>query len=227
MREWVDSSVAASIAGRSSADDEVSGDVRRRSKADGVPAVAAPTARFLHLLAGAMSARRILEIGTGYGYSGIHLARAMTDDGILFTFELNPERAAVARQHFVQAGLANRVNVMVGDASRLLHKVAGPFDIVFQDGDKLAYQPMLERIIELLRSGGVLVTDNVLWGGDVVPGFQGQAPRHDPETTVAIEGYNRRLTAHPKLVTTVVPVGDGLALSMKRANAVRHEQALP
>jgi caffeoyl-CoA O-methyltransferase len=85
---------------------------------------------------------------------------------------------------------------------------------------------MLERIIALLRPGGVLATDNVLWGGDVVPGFQKQASRHEPETIAAIERYNRRLATDPTLVTTVVPVGDGVALSIKRAGAAQYEQAL-
>lgn len=226
MRELVDSAVGAYIESLSFAEDEVLAEVRRRSEADSVPALDGLTARFLHLLVSAMSARRILEIGTGYGYSGIHLARAMDPDGLLFTFELNPERAAIARQHFAQAGLADRVNVMVGDASRLLHKVAGPFDLIFQDGDKLRYEPMLDRIVALLRPGGVLVADNVLWSGDVVPGFQTQAPQHDPATIDAIAGYNRRLAADPRLLTTMLPIGDGVALSVKRNSAPR-EQALP
>jgi len=226
MRELVDGAVRAYVETLVFAEDDVLADVRRRSEADSVPALDGLTARLLRLLASAMSARRILEIGTGYGCSGIHLARAMADDGLLFTFELNPERAAVARQHFSQAGLADRVNVMVGDASRLLHKVAGPFDLILQDGDKLGYEPMLERIIALLRPGGVLVTDNVLCGGSVVPGFPQLAPRHDPATIDAIAGYNRRLATDTRLLTTILPIGDGVAISLKRDRAPG-EQALP
>ena len=224
MPELVDGAVRAYVESLSFAEDDVLAEVRRRSQADGVPALDALTARFLHQLAMAMRSQRILEIGTGYGCSGIHLARALADDGVLFTFELSPERAAVARQHFGQAGLARRANVMVGDASRLVHKVAGPFDIIFQDGDKLAYEPMLDRLVALLRPGGVLVTDNVLWSGDVVAGFPRRKPQHDPATIEAIAGYNRRLAAEPALVTTLLPIGDGVALSVKRSRTA-DEQA--
>ena len=91
--------------------------------------------------------------------------------GMLLTMEMNPERARVARANFARAGVADRVSVIVGDAQRMLAKVAGPFDLIFQDGDKPLYEPMLDRLVDLLRPGGLLVTDNVLWDGEVVPGF--------------------------------------------------------
>jgi len=215
MRELVDGAVRAYVEGLSAAGDEILEQVYARSKVDGVPALEPLTARFLHLLAGAMSARKILEIGTGYGCSGIQLARAMPDGGQLFTFEQNPARAAIARDHFAQAGVGDRVNVMVGDGSRMLYKVAGPFDLIFQDGDKLRYQPMLDRLVELLRPRGVLITDNVLWSGDPVPGFRA-APQHDQATVDAIAGYNRRLASDARLDTTFLSIGDGVALSVKK-----------
>jgi caffeoyl-CoA O-methyltransferase len=106
--------------------------------------------------------------------------------------------------------------VRPGDAARFLHKVAGPFDLIFQDGDKEQYAAMLDRLVELLRPGGVLVTDNVLWGGEVIEGFVAE-PRHDAESTAAIQAYTRHLVADARLYTTVLAVGDGLALSVKRA----------
>ena len=215
MRELVDGAVRAYMEGLSVAADEILGQVYARSEADGVPALDPLTARFLHLIAAAMSARKILEIGTGYGCSGIQLARAMPEGGLLFTLEQNPARAAVAREHFSRAGVGDRVNVMVGDGSRLLYKVAGPFDVIFQDGDKLRYEPMLDRIVDLLRPRGVLVTDNVLWSGDPVPGFRA-APRHEQATVDAIAGYNRRLASDTRLDTTFLSIGDGVALSVKK-----------
>src|SRR5205814_1248417 len=114
-------------------------------------------------------------------------------------------------------GVGDRANVMVGDGARLLAKVSGPFDLIFQDGDKRLYSPMLDRLVDLLRPGGLLVTDNVLWSGEVVPGFV-EAPRHDPEDTHAIADYNQRLSADPRLMTTIVPLRDGVAISVKRAS---------
>ena len=80
-----------------------------------------------------------------------------------------------ARDNFGRAGLSSRVNVIVGDAQRMLAKVSGPFDVIFQDSSKQLYGPMLDRLVELLRPGGLLITDNVLWDGEVVPGFVSRA----------------------------------------------------
>ena len=104
--------------------------------------------------------------------------------------------------------------MIVGDASRFLHKVAGPFDLIFQDGDKQLYEPMLDPLIDHLRPGGVLVTDNVLWDGEVVEGLV-KSPRHDVASTEAIRAYNRRLAAEKRLLTTFLPLGDGVAVSVR------------
>jgi caffeoyl-CoA O-methyltransferase len=137
---------------------------------------------------------------------------------MLLTLEMDDARASEARENFARAGLADRVNVIVGDAQRMIMKVAGPFDLIFQDGDKQLYGPLLERLVTLLRPGGLLVTDNVLWDGRVVPGF---APPDEPGTPVsndtrAIADYNVRVAAHPQLMTSIVPLRDGVSISVKR-----------
>jgi predicted O-methyltransferase YrrM len=134
---------------------------------------------------------------------------------MLLTIEMNPERAREARENFARAGVSDRVNVMVGDAERLVAKVAGPFDLIFQDGDKRLYGPMLDRLVTLLRPGGLLVTDNVLWDGEVIPGFV-DPPRRNADHTRAISEYNARLNAHPQLITAIVPLRDGVAISVKK-----------
>jgi len=135
--------------------------------------------------------------------------------GMLLTIEQRPERAAEAKANFARAGLADRVGVIVGDAQLKLAKVAGPFDLIFQDGDKPQYLSTLDRLVALLRPGGLLVTDNVLWDGEVVPGYAA-APRHNVEDTQAIAEYNRRLAAHPQLTNCIVPLRDGVSISVKR-----------
>jgi caffeoyl-CoA O-methyltransferase len=103
---------------------------------------------------------------------------------------------------------------MIGDASRCLHKVAGPFDLIFQDGDKPGYLTMLDRLEALLRPGGVLACDNVLWSGAVVPGMTpAEAKRQDD--TDALAAYNQRLSGDPRFHTVWIPVGDGLSISTK------------
>ncbi len=103
---------------------------------------------------------------------------------------------------------------MVGDAARMVHKVAGPFDLIFNDGDKRQYEPLLDRLVTLLRPGGVLLTDNVLWDGEVVPGLV-TPPRRPAEETAAITAYNQRLAVDPRLVTSFLPIRDGVAMSVK------------
>jgi predicted O-methyltransferase YrrM len=168
------------------------------------------------VLATAVGATKILEIGTAIGYSGIWLAGALPAGGMLLTMETEPERARQARDNFARAGLSDRATVIVGDAGLTIAKVSGPFDLIFQDGDKRQYAPMLERLVALLRPGGLLVTDNVLWSGEVVPGFTA-APQQDLVETRAIASYNEKLSAHPALLTSIVTLRDGVAISVKRS----------
>lgn len=196
--------------------DDVLASVAAQGAVKNLPLIDAEVGAFLHVLARAVGARRILEIGTAIGYSGIWLARALPADGLLLTIEIDQQRAELARENFRKAGVSERANVMVGNAAHLLHKVAGPFDFMFQDGDKLQYEPLLDRLVNLLRPGGVLVTDNVLWDGEVVPGFVDPPVRRD-EDTRAIANYNQRLASHPRLITTTVPLRDGLTIAMRTA----------
>jgi predicted O-methyltransferase YrrM len=188
--------------------------VCREGLAAGVPIVFPDTGALLHALTRLTGARRVLEIGTAIGYSTLWMATALPADGLLISLERDPDRAARAREHARAAGVEAQVNVMIVYASRFLHKVAGPFDLVFQDGDKHGYEPMLDRLAALLRPGGVLVTDNVLWSGAVVPGMTPLQPR-DPDDTAAIAAYNRRLRDDPRFFTIFLPVGDGVAVSTK------------
>lgn len=181
-----------------------------------LPLIDAEVGALLRVLATAVGAARVLEIGTAIGYSGIWLAGALPPDGTLISLEMNPDRARVALENFGRAGLADRVQVVVGDAQRTILSVTGPFDLIFQDGDKRQYGPLLDRLVDLLRPGGLLVTDNVLWNGEVVPGFV--ATRHrNAEDARAIADYNERLNAHPLLMTATVPLRDGVAISVKKS----------
>src|SRR5262245_23914577 len=142
------------LAGLNHLVDPVLNDIGRSPEARKLPLVDAEVGALLRVLATSLRASRILEIGTAIGYSGIWLAGALQPDGMLITFEINPDRARQARENFARAGLADRATVMVGDAERLLAKVAGPFDLIFQDGDKKQYGTLLDRLVGLLRPGG-------------------------------------------------------------------------
>jgi predicted O-methyltransferase YrrM len=203
------------LAGLNRAADPVLDDIARANAARGLPLVDAEVGVLLRVLVLSLGATRILEIGTAVGYSGIWLAGALPPGGMLFTMEMDPDRAREARENFARAGLTDRVNVIVGDAQRMVAKVSGPFDLIFQDGAKALYTPLLDRLITLLRPGGLLVTDNVLWDGTVVPGFTKDVKNGDD--TRAIAEYNERVASHPQLTTSVVPLRDGVSISVKKS----------
>jgi predicted O-methyltransferase YrrM len=213
MAEMVNGAVRDYLASLTAGQGALFAAARERSRTDHIPAVSPETASFLFVLASALAARRVFEIGTGYGVSGIAVMSGGADS-VLFTVERDAARAAVARELFEQAGLASRANVMIGSATRLVHKVAGPFDLIVQDGDKEQYGPLLDRLVALLRPGGVLVSDNILWGGDVVPGFAATTV-HSRESIDAIAAYNTRLAVDPRLRTAFLPIGDGIAVSVR------------
>lgn len=204
------------LAGLNRLADDVLQDIARVGAGANLPLVDAEVGALLRVLATAVGASRILEIGTAIGYSGIWLAGALPPGGMLLTLEAKPDRARQARENFARAGLADRTNVIIGDAGLLVAKVAGPFDLIFQDGDKVQYAQMLDRLVDLLRPGGLLVTDNVLWSGEVVAGFVA-SPHQDPADTRAIVDYNEKLAAHPALMTAIVPLRDGVSISVKRS----------
>jgi predicted O-methyltransferase YrrM len=196
--------------------DAVLDEVARAGEDRRLPLVDAEVGALLRVLVTAIGARRVLEIGTAIGYSGIWMAAALSADGSLLTIEMDRDRAREARDNFARAGVADRVNVIVGDSKLMVAKVSGPFDLIFQDGDKQQYSPLLDRLVALLRPGGLLVTDNVLWDGEVVPGYLSK-PARNADDTRAIKEYNERLATHPALITSVIPLRDGVSISVKRS----------
>lgn len=215
MGQIVPDQVESYLQGLNRSSDSVLDEIANAGTAGDLPLIDAEVGALLHVLAKSIAARRVLEIGTCIGYSGIWLARALPADGMLFTMERDAERAAMAKANFERAGVASRVSVMLGDAQLKIVKVSGPFDLIFQDGAKSLYNPLLDPLIRLLRPGGLLVTDNVLWDGNVVPGFLPEPTRDDADTR-AIAEYNERLATHPDLITSIVPLRDGVAISVKR-----------
>jgi len=188
------------------------------SNAAGLPpiAVSAQQGKFLSLLAGAIQARRILEIGTLGGFSTIWLARGAGPQGRVVTLEYEPKHAEVARANLEQAGLADRVEVIVGAALDTLPTLnGGPFDLVFIDADKENYVAYLEWAVRLAHPGSVIVVDNVIRDGQIVAPESGDAPVQATRQTLQVMGE------HPRLDTAVIQtVGakhwDGFAFALVR-----------
>jgi caffeoyl-CoA O-methyltransferase len=165
--------------------------------------------RLLQFLAQMIRAQRIVEVGTLAGYSGTWLARALPDNGTLFTIESSSRHASIAREHFEKAGLSRKVHVRQGEALAILPKltVYQPFDMMFVDADKANYPAYLQWAVENLRSGGIFVSHNALRGGRVL----------DPQTDVEqwMADFNARIAHHPLLNSFVMDIGDGLAVAMR------------
>lgn len=170
------------------------------SDAAGLPAIAVSTAqgKWLHLLARAIGARRILEIGTLGGFSGIWLARALPPDGRLITLEISAKHAEVARRNFARAGVADRAEVVVGPGLETLPALAGPFDLIFIDADKQGYADYFPHAVRLSRPGTLIVADNVVRNGAVA-----DAASTD-EMVKGIQRFNAVVAADRRVTTTVL-----------------------
>ncbi|MDO3300753.1 O-methyltransferase [Mycobacteroides abscessus subsp. massiliense] len=186
--------------------------IRQAQEDGGLPdiAVSATQGKFLYLLATIAKARRVLEIGTLGGYSTAWLAKAVGPEGAVVTLEFDPKHAAVAQASLVEAGLGDRVQVVVGAALESLPAVEGPFDLVFIDADKSNNPGYLDWALRLTEPGAVIVVDNVIrWIGEEGPNAEG--------TRAALE----RLGSDPRLdATALQTVGvkgwDGLAIAVVR-----------
>ena len=176
-----------------------------------VPIVGPVCARVLHQLALLVRARRVFEMGSAIGYSTLWLARAVGPRGKVFYTDGDPANAERARAYLREAGMLGRVEIMVGDALESLKATPGQFDLIFNDVSKTQYPAAFKLAVPRVRAGGLFVTDNVLWSGRVA-----RAAAADDAETRAIQKFNRRIYRSPELLTTIVPLRDGLAVCLKQ-----------
>ncbi len=185
---------------------------RQQTPEKGLPAIniKAEEGRFLQFLAAAAQAKKAVEIGTLGGYSGIWIARGLAPGGKLITIEKSAKHAGVAREHFEAAGLAGRVEVVVGDAHQVLENLApqGPFDLVFIDAEKSGYDAYYDWAVENVRTGGIIAAHNAFRSGNILdPNING-----DVRTT---DNFNRRVAFDPRVISTIFPAGDGTLIAVK------------
>ena len=179
----------------------------------------------LQVLLAAIGARRVLEIGTLGGYSALWMARALPADGRLVTLEIDPDRAEFARRFIAKAGMAGVVEVREGDARKVLAAMVAaragdagsggadergePFDAVFIDADKESYVEYLDRSLQLVRPGGLILADNAFRDGRILD--------DDPdEATRGVLDYNERAASEDRLTSTILPIRDGVVVSVVR-----------
>jgi predicted O-methyltransferase YrrM len=174
-----------------------------------IPIVGPLVGRVLHQLALIHKAKTVFELGSAIGYSTIWWARAVGEEGKVIYTDGDRKNADEARGYFERAGVAHRINIKVGDALELLSEQKQEFDIVFCDVDKEDYPRAFRLAVSRLRKGGLLVADNVLWSGKVAEKNPAEA------STKAILEFNQLLYSTPNLLTTILPIRDGIAVALK------------
>ncbi|MBA2436434.1 MAG: O-methyltransferase [Chthoniobacterales bacterium] len=167
---------------------------------------------FLTLLTKLLDVRTVVEIGTFTGYSSICLARGLPGGAQLYCFDINAEWAAIARRYWEEEGVANRIELQLGDAKELLSKwePRTPIDFAFIDADKPGYDTYYELLMPRMKPDGVFIFDNMIWGGRVI-----EEPLTDPDG-IAIDRLNRKLANDPRVETVLLPIADGLHFARKR-----------
>ena len=171
--------------------------------------------QFLALLVELLGAKRCIEIGTFTGYSALRVALALPSDGTLIACDIDAETTAIARRFWKEAGVAERIDLRLAPALETLDSLIAEgaentFDFVFIDADKTEYDAYYERALTLLRIGGVIAIDNVLWDGSVI-----DSGRHDADTE-AIRAFNAKIASDQRVSCSMLPLGDGLTLAFKR-----------
>jgi caffeoyl-CoA O-methyltransferase len=185
-------------------------EMEAQAKQRNIPIVGPAVARLLYLLGQVSGAKRIFEAGSAIGYSTIWWALAMGESGRVIYTDGNPKNAEEAKGYFQQAGVAKRIDVRVGDALEILsEEKPGSFDIIFNDVDKEDYPRVFKLAVPRLKSGGLFITDNVLWSGRVADST------NDEATTKAIREFNKLLYGSKELFASIIPLRDGVAVARK------------
>ena len=179
-----------------------------------VPSADREVATFVEITARAIDAKRALEIGMAIGYTTTHLARAVGEDGLVVTIDPSDEMIKAAEGYLTRAGLRERVRIERGKALEVIPRLKETFDLLFIDALKEEYEDYLKLSLPRLRQGGVVIVDNLLWGGQVA----GEIRSPDQESsTNALREFNKYFVNHPKLRAEILSVGDGLGYAVKTA----------
>ena len=193
--------------------DPVAAELEKSGRGESIPIVDREVGRFLSVLVGGTGAQNILEIGTAFGYSALWMARAQGPGGKLLTIDPDTTRTSIAAEFFRRAGVMERIEIVNRPALEVLPGLQKErFDLVFIDALKEEYADYLNLSVPLLKPRGMLVADNLLWGHAAsMP-----AAADDPQTTLGIRRFNEAFLRHPALNATIMPIGDGLGVAVKR-----------
>jgi predicted O-methyltransferase YrrM len=188
--------------------DEVLLKMEKLAKEKNFPIVGPLVGRLLCQMAKVIGARRVFEFGSGFGYSAYWFSKGMEGQGRVILTDDDAENARMARDFFQRAGLEASMELEVGDAFEIFDRKTGMFDIVFLDCEKERYPEAFDRALPRIRQGGLLIADNLLWFGRVI--------KRSPEPSViGIQKFGQLIMTSPQLLTTIVPLRDGVSISLK------------
>ena len=165
---------------------------------------------FLAIISKLIKPLNVLEIGTYTGYSTLCIAKGLNPAGMIHTIDKNEELLQIQNKYFEKSGLRNQIKQYTGDALAIIPKLKFDFDMVFLDADKENYVKYLELISPKLKSGGVLLTDNVLWHGKIL-----ESPENQDRVTRLIDNFNKKILEDKSLKTVMLPIRDGISLTLK------------
>jgi len=188
-------------------------EMEEHAKEAHIPIIQPESAHLLKILCYISKPKRILEIGTAIGYSSIILAKSMDECGVIDTIEINEEMIEKAVGYIKRAGLGEKIRIINGDATEVLQCLSTPYDFIFLDAAKGQYIEMLPHCLRLLKSGGIFVTDNVLYRGMVAK--EGFVEHKHRTIIVKLKEYIQLLRQNNELITSIVPSGDGIAVCVK------------
>lgn len=200
-------------------EDPLLAELRAEAEKAGIPPIqiSPEQGAFMQVLLRGTGARRVIEIGTLAGYSAIIMARALPEDGRIVTVERDPFHADFAREYIRKAGLEKRIEVRTGAAADTLErelKDSGPYDFAFIDADKPGYARYLELLIPMMRTGGMIAGDNALAWGLIADDAGTIEEAGNRENVLGMQAFNTAMASHPRLQSSIVPVGDGMCIGV-------------
>ena len=190
-------------------------EIEKEARKDGVPIIRKEMESFLRVMLSIKKPMRILELGTAVGYSAILMSEYIDEKGQIITIENYDKRIPIAKENIKKAGRENVIKLLEGDAMEIMPTlVSNRFDFVFMDAAKAQYIHFLPEVLRLMKKDGVLITDNVLQEGDLIQSKY-VVRRRDRTIHKRMRDYLYTIKNHPQLETTILPVGDGVAISIK------------
>ena len=194
-------------------DDPLILEMERYAKEHNIPILSLQAATFLEQIVVLLNPKRVLEIGTAIAYSTIRIARNLKKKSVIHTIEMSEDNAEVAKENIEKSGLENKIELKIGNALTVIPQLKKKYDLIFLDADKEDYKRLFDYSMILLKKGGVIFIDNLLWHGFAATK---RVPKEYKESTKYIRDFNRIFMNQPNLNATILPIGDGIGLGIKR-----------